>query len=68
MRTAQRWSKHTRLFHNAKRPFYIILYNHYMLKIIKLRNQVPKLKFKILLIIQHSIIEILKVLRYNFNI
>jgi hypothetical protein len=39
-----------------------------MLKIIKLKNQVPKLKFKFFLIIQHSITKILKVLRYNFNI
>jgi hypothetical protein len=39
--------KHTKLFHNTDNIVFIILYNHYLPKISKLKNQVLKLKFKI---------------------
>jgi hypothetical protein len=42
-----KWSKHTRLFHNIGYIVFIIIYNHYLLKISELKNQVLKLRFKI---------------------
>jgi len=34
---------------------FIIIYNHYLLKISELKNQVPKLRFKIYLVIQQFV-------------
>jgi predicted small integral membrane protein len=39
--------KHTRLFHKIGSTLFIILYNHYLSKNSKLKNQVPKLRFQI---------------------
>jgi hypothetical protein len=39
--------KNTTLFHNAVSVVFIIMYNRYMLKFSELKNQVPKLRFKI---------------------
>jgi hypothetical protein len=35
------------MFHNIHKILIIILYNYYLLKISKLKNQVPKLRFQI---------------------
>jgi len=43
--------KHIKLSHNLEETMFIIFYNHYMLKISELKNQMPKLRFKIWLII-----------------
>jgi hypothetical protein len=43
---------------------FIILYNHHLPNISELENQVPKLRFKILLIIGQSTAEMVKVLQY----
>jgi hypothetical protein len=40
-------TSNTRLLHNIAKPFFIILYDHYLLKISELKNQVPKLRFQI---------------------
>jgi hypothetical protein len=50
------------LFHDVNKSVFIILYNHYLLKISELKNQMPKLRFKILLIIPQSTVEMVKVL------
>jgi len=42
-----RESKHIKLFHNIDKSLFIILHKHYMPKFSKLKNQVPKLRFKI---------------------
>jgi hypothetical protein len=40
-------SKHTKLLHNINAIQFIIYRNHYLSKISKLKNQVPKLRFQI---------------------
>jgi hypothetical protein len=42
-----RQSRHTRLFHNIDKTLFIILYIHYLLKILELKNQMLKLRFQI---------------------
>jgi hypothetical protein len=37
---------HTKLFHNTENSLFIILYNHYLPKFSKLKNQLSKLRFK----------------------
>jgi hypothetical protein len=41
-----KWFRHIKLFHNAKYNVFIIVYNDYLPKISKLKNQVPKLRIK----------------------
>ncbi len=41
-----RQCKQTQLFHNIEKTLFIILYNHYLLKISELKNQVLKLRFQ----------------------
>jgi len=53
-------SRHMKLFHNSERQLLITSANHYLPTISELKNQVPKLRFKILLIIQQSIAEMVK--------
>jgi hypothetical protein len=48
----------------AQIRLFIILYNHYLLKIAELENQVLKLRFKFKLIIWQFVAEIVKVLWY----
>ncbi len=57
-------SRHIRLFENIEPCVLIIIYNHYMSKFLELKNQVLKLRFKIQLIIQYYVVEMVKVLRY----
>ncbi len=38
--------KHTSVSHKLKMNVIAIFYNHYLLKMSKLKNQVPKLRFK----------------------
>jgi hypothetical protein len=40
-------ARHTKLSHKHITSLFIILHNHYLLKISKFKNQVSKLKFKI---------------------
>ncbi len=35
-----KWSRHTKLFHNTAYILIIIIYNHYLLKILESKNQV----------------------------
>jgi hypothetical protein len=46
-----RQSKHIRLSHNIVKKLFNILYDHYLPKIKKLKNEVLKLRFKFKLII-----------------
>ncbi len=43
---------------------FIIVYNHYLLKISKLENQMSKLRFQFQLIIWQFVAKLVKVLRY----
>jgi len=43
---------------------FIILYKHYVSKNLELKNQLRKLRFEILLIIQQFVAESIQVLRY----
>jgi hypothetical protein len=52
-----------KLFHNSKRQLFITSANHYLPTISELKNQMPKLRFKTLLIIRQSIAEMVKVLQ-----
>jgi len=54
--------KHTRLFHKIGSTLLIILYNYYLSKFSKLKNQVPKLRYQIYLINQQFVVEMAKVL------
>jgi hypothetical protein len=40
-------TRHTRPFHNIDKTLFIMLYNHHLLKILELKNQVLKLRFQI---------------------
>jgi hypothetical protein len=56
-----------RLSHKDNNVIFISLYKHYVSKISELKNQLPKLRFEILLIIQQFVaesIQVLQVLRY----
>jgi hypothetical protein len=46
---------------------FIILYNHYLLKISNLKNQVPKFRFQIQIIIQQFVAKMVKVLQYPIS-
>ncbi len=63
---------HTRLFHNHEEWLFIILYTHYLLKILELKNQMSKLKdffryekLAIQNVQKKFVLKIVQVLRYS---